>query len=54
MARCEREAQARASLKHPNIAAIYGIEQGALVMELVEGPNLTGPVPISLSTDPTG
>jgi len=27
-------------LNHPNIAAIYGIEAGALVMELVEGPTL--------------
>src|SRR5215510_1418398 len=40
MARFEREAQLLASLNHPNIAAVYGIEQGALVMELVEGPTL--------------
>jgi serine/threonine protein kinase len=46
MARFEREAQVLASLNHPNIAAIYGIEQGALVMELVEGPDLAGPVPV--------
>src|SRR5438477_11625444 len=44
MARFEREAQVLASLNHPNIAAIYGIEQGALVMELVEGEDLRGPV----------
>src|ERR1019366_3769794 len=37
MARFEREAQVLASLNHPNIAAIYGIEQNAIVMELVEG-----------------
>ena len=43
MARFEREAQVLASLNHPNIAAIYGIEQGALVMELVEGEDLHGP-----------
>ena len=46
MARFEREAQVLASLNHPNIAAIYGIEQGAIVMELVEGTNLAGPVPV--------
>ena len=44
MARFEREAKLLASLNHPNIAAIYGIEESgairALVMELVEGPNL--------------
>src|ERR1044071_4508190 len=40
MARFEREAQVLASLNHPNIASIYGLEQGALVMELVEGETL--------------
>ena len=40
MARFEREAQVLASLNHPNIATVYGIEQGALVMELVEGADL--------------
>jgi serine/threonine protein kinase len=56
MARFEREAKVLASLNHPNIAAIYGIEESepihpgglqvqpapvrALVMELVEGPTL--------------
>ena len=35
-----REAQVLASLNHPNIAAIYGVEDQALVMELVEGPTL--------------
>ncbi len=46
MQRFEREAQVLASLNHPNIAAIYGIEQGAIVMELVEGDDLRGPVPL--------
>src|SRR4051794_18314435 len=46
MARFEREAQLLAALNHPNIATVYGIEQGALVMELVEGPDLKGPVPV--------
>jgi len=44
MQRFEREAQVLASWNHPNIAAIYGIEAGALVMELVEGPDLSGPL----------
>jgi predicted Ser/Thr protein kinase len=46
MARFEREAQLLASINHPNIAAIYGIEEGAIVMELVEGADLAGPVPV--------
>ena len=40
LARFEREAQLLASLNHPNIAAIYGFHDGALVLELVEGPTL--------------
>jgi len=44
MARFECEARLLASLNHPNIAAIYGLEISglarALVMELVEGPTL--------------
>ena len=44
LARFTREAQILASLNHPNIAAIYGIEEAegtrALVLELVEGPTL--------------
>jgi Tol biopolymer transport system component len=55
MARFEREAQVLATLNHPNIAAIYGLEESgsvrALVMELVEGPTLAeriarSPVPL--------
>ncbi len=49
MARFEREAQVLASLNHPNIAAIYGIEQGAIVMELVEGEDLKGPVALNVA-----
>jgi serine/threonine-protein kinase len=51
MQRFEREAQVLASLNHPNIAAIYGVEQGAIVMELVEGENLKGPVPAETAVD---
>jgi serine/threonine protein kinase len=55
MARFEREAKLLASLNHPNIAAIYGLEQAEgkrfIVMELVEGETLAqklskGPPPI--------
>jgi len=55
LARFRREAQVLASLNHPNIAHIYGLEQAdgvqALVMELVEGSTLAdriaqGPIPI--------
>ncbi len=54
LARFEREAHVLASLNHPNIAAIYGIEESAgapaLILELVEGPTLAdriaaGPIP---------
>src|SRR6202047_1162135 len=44
LARFSREAQVLASLNHPNIAHIHGLEDAdgtrALVMELVEGPTL--------------
>src|SRR5215475_8314872 len=55
MARFHREAQVLASLNHPNVAAIHGLEESsgvrALVMELVEGPTLAdriaqGPIPL--------
>ncbi len=51
LARFRREAQVLASLNHPNIAAIYGTEQNALILELVEGPTLAERIaqgPISL------
>ena len=48
LARFEREAKVLASLNHPNIAQIYGIEESstgrALVMELVPGQTLKGPL----------
>ena len=44
LARFQREAEVLASLNHPNIAAIHGLEESegtrALVLELVEGPTL--------------
>jgi Tol biopolymer transport system component len=45
MARFQREAEVLASLNHPNIAQIYGVEDRALVMELVEGESPKGPMP---------
>jgi serine/threonine protein kinase/Tol biopolymer transport system component len=52
LARFEREARTLAALNHPNIAAIYGVEANALVMELVAGEDLSrrvarGPIPIA-------
>lgn len=55
MARFEREARVLASLNHPNIAAVYGLEESEglhfLVMELVPGESLAskiqkGPLPV--------
>jgi serine/threonine-protein kinase len=55
LARFEREAQVLASLNHPHIAQIYGLEESgsvrALIMELVDGETLAdliarGPVPV--------
>jgi serine/threonine-protein kinase len=40
LARFQREARVLAALNHPNIAAIYSVEDRALVLELVEGPTL--------------
>src|SRR5262249_215313 len=56
MARFTREAHVLASLNHPNIAAIYAVEDCALVMELVEGPTLArliaeGRAPLKESLD---
>jgi eukaryotic-like serine/threonine-protein kinase len=44
--RFEREARVLASLNHPNIAQIYGLEERALVMELVAGSTLSCPQPL--------
>ena len=57
LARFDREAKVLASLNHPNIGSIYGLEEAeggefrALVLELIEGPTLAdriaqGPIPI--------
>jgi serine/threonine protein kinase/tetratricopeptide (TPR) repeat protein len=58
LARFRREARALASLNHPNIAAIYGLEETAdahyLVLELVEGDTLRGPLPLVTALDFAG
>jgi serine/threonine protein kinase len=46
LARFTREAQLLAQLNHPNIASIYGVEDRAIVLELVEGPTLSGPLSV--------
>ena len=55
LARFQREAKVLASLNHPNIGSIYGLEAAgdtqALVLELIEGPTLAdriaeGPIPV--------
>src|ERR1019366_6736865 len=55
LARFRREARTLASLNHPNIAAIYGLEESGdvdcLVLELVEGETLRGPLPIERALD---
>ena len=55
LARLRREARTLASLNHPNIAAIYGLEEPAdvhyLVLELVEGETLHGPLPLATALD---
>src|SRR5215469_3982353 len=56
LARFSREAKVLASLNHPGIAALYGVEDRALVMELVPGPTLAdrianGPIPVEETLD---
>ena len=60
LARFDREARILASLNHPHIGAIYGVQYAdgiqALVLELVEGPTLAdrlseGPVPVAEALD---
>ncbi len=55
LARFRREARVLAALNHPNIAAIYGLEQSAeldyLVLELVDGDTLRGPLPLATGLD---
>src|SRR5580658_3618327 len=45
--RFEREAQVIAALNHPNICQIYDVGPNYLVMELIDGSALKGPVPLN-------
>ncbi len=53
LARFGREAKVLASLNHPNIGSIYGLEEAegvkALVLELVEGPTLADPARLAVA-----
>ncbi len=57
LARFQREAQVLASLNHPNIAQIHGIEEAegtrALVLELVEGPTLADRIKRAKASSPS-
>src|ERR671927_249867 len=49
--RFEREARAIAALNHPNICHLYDVGPNYLVMELVEGDTLAGPLPFATAVD---
>ena len=55
LARFQREAEVLASLNHPNIAGIHGLEDSgdvrALVLELVEGPTLEERIAAGMTLD---
>jgi eukaryotic-like serine/threonine-protein kinase len=51
LARFDREAKVVASLNHPNIAQVYGLEDNAIVMELVIGSTLTVPQPLDTALE---
>ena len=44
LARFQREAQVLAALNHANVASIYRVEDRAIVLELVDGSELAGPL----------
>lgn len=52
--RFEREARAIAALNHPNICHLYDVGTNYLVMELVEGTPLRGPLPLQKAIEYSG
>ena len=58
LARFDREARALAALSHPNIGAIFGVEEAderrGLVLELVEGLTLEEMIAVAAETSPSG
>ena len=52
--RFEREARAVAALNHPNICALYDVGVNYLVMELVDGVPLKGPLPVAKAIEYAG
>src|SRR5271155_4823458 len=49
--RFEREARAVAALNHPNICTLFDVGPNYLVMELIEGAPLKGPLPVEKAVD---
>jgi Tol biopolymer transport system component len=54
LARFEREAKTLAALNHPHVAQIYAVESGSIVMELVPGECLRGPLPLETALNYAG
>ena len=52
--RFEREARAVAALNHPNICTLHDVGPNYLVMELVEGAPLKGPLPVEKAVEYAG
>src|SRR5689334_21595012 len=53
-ARFEREAHAVAALNHPNVCTLHDVGPNYLVMELVEGTTLKGPMPVAKALEYAG
>jgi serine/threonine-protein kinase len=52
--RFEREARAIAALNHPNICQLYDVGENYLVMELIQGTPLKGPLPLDKAVEYAG
>jgi eukaryotic-like serine/threonine-protein kinase len=53
-ARFEREARVIAAFNHPNICQLYDVGPNYLVMELIDGVPLTGPLPVQKAVEQAG